>query len=79
MRKSGRIGAVVQRLETDAKLRVVMAEFLNQYREFYQKTSYSLKTTKMNGNLKLAVPSNTIPENTATNYLVHYMQKKRLI
>ncbi|WP_207385977.1 hypothetical protein [Legionella gresilensis] len=38
----GRIGAIVQRLDNDFKLRKVMAEFLNHYRDFYQKTNIIL-------------------------------------
>lgn len=33
-----RIGAILQRLETDPSLRDVMVEFLNHYRDFYQRT-----------------------------------------
>ncbi|WP_454782610.1 alpha/beta hydrolase [Legionella sp. WA2022007384] len=34
-----RIGAIIQRLESDPKLRDLMIEFLNHYRDFYQKTN----------------------------------------
>ncbi|WED44594.1 hypothetical protein [Legionella cardiaca] len=37
-----RIGAILQRLESDPKLREVMIEFLNHYRDFYQKTNIIL-------------------------------------
>ncbi|MGQ3889078.1 hypothetical protein ACQUW5_08605 [Legionella sp. CNM-1927-20] len=37
-----RMGAILQRLDTDPKLREVMAEFLNHYRDFYQKTNIIL-------------------------------------
>lgn len=37
-----RIGAILQRLDSDAELRVVMIEFLNHYRDFYQQTNIIL-------------------------------------
>ncbi len=37
-----RIGAILQRLDSDAKLREVMIEFLNHYRDFYQRTNIIL-------------------------------------
>ncbi|CEK09608.1 hypothetical protein [Legionella hackeliae] len=39
-----RIGGILQRLDSDAQLREVMSEFLNHYREFYQKTNIILDT-----------------------------------
>ncbi|HAU4159343.1 TPA: serine hydrolase [Legionella pneumophila] len=37
-----RIGAILQRLDSDPKLREVMIEFLDHYRDFYQKTNIIL-------------------------------------
>ncbi|ASQ45183.1 hypothetical protein [Legionella clemsonensis] len=37
-----RIGAILQRLEEDPPLRTVMGEFLNHYRDFYQRTNLIL-------------------------------------
>ncbi|WP_244940991.1 serine hydrolase domain-containing protein [Legionella sainthelensi] len=37
-----RIGAILQRLDNDPKLREVMIEFLNHYRDFYQRTNIIL-------------------------------------
>lgn len=37
-----RIGAILQRLDSDPKLREVMIEFINHYRDFYQKTNIIL-------------------------------------
>lgn len=37
-----RIGAILQRLDSDHKLRHTMIEFLNHYRDFYQKTNIIL-------------------------------------
>ncbi|WP_233590471.1 hypothetical protein [Legionella qingyii] len=37
-----RIGAILKRLESDTKLQGIMIEFLNHYRDFYQKTNIIL-------------------------------------
>lgn len=37
-----RIGAILKRLDSDQKLRTIMIEFLNHYRDFYQKTNIIL-------------------------------------
>lgn len=37
-----KIGAILQRLDSDAELRVVIIEFLNHYRDFYQQTNIIL-------------------------------------
>ena len=37
-----RIGAILQRLDSDPELRGIMIEFLNHYRDFYQKTDIIL-------------------------------------
>lgn len=37
-----RIGAILQRLDSDPQLKEIMTEFLNHYRDFYQKTNIIL-------------------------------------
>ncbi|CAM2975583.1 Uncharacterised protein [Legionella steigerwaltii] len=37
-----RIGAILQRLDSDPKLKEIMIEFINHYRDFYQKTNIIL-------------------------------------